>query len=74
MCKVFGGPDNYEGTSIFKAHARLRIQSEAFAEVATLLQETLEDAGISDEDVATILGKVMDLRSQIVAPTVPPPE
>jgi hemoglobin len=67
MCKVLGGPDNYKGASLVAIHARLGITSAAFDEVATILQETLEDAGVSDEDVALIIGVVASVKSEIVA-------
>jgi hemoglobin len=67
LCKVMGGPDNYEGRALEKAHARLDISPEAFAEVAQLLQESVQDAGVEPADVATIMGVVAAARPLIVS-------
>ena len=42
------------------------IKGENFAEVAEILEETLEDAGVEDEDIKTIMGIVGSTRSEIV--------
>jgi hemoglobin len=67
LCKVLGGPDNYEGRALEKAHAHLNVSPEAFAEVAVLLQESVQDAGVEPADVATIMGVVSAARPQIVS-------
>ena len=67
LCKVLGGPDNYDGRSLVAAHKGLNITPEAFAEVARILQETLEDGGVEDEDVATILGVVGGTAHDIIS-------
>ncbi len=66
LCKVLGGPDNYEGRSLRAAHIGLRISPEAFAEVAQHLKSTLEGGGVVPEDVAAVLALVASTRSEIV--------
>ena len=63
---ALGGPAQYTGRSLKAAHQNLQISGEAFAEVAEILQECLEDAGMSDEDVATVMGIVGSTRGDIV--------
>lgn len=66
LCKVLGGPDNYNGRALAAAHAKRGITSEAFDEVAMLLKESLEEAGVEPDDVVTILGVVASVKGDIV--------
>ena len=66
LCKAMGGPDNYEGRSLAPAHVNLGISSEDFGLVGEILQETLEDGGVEDADVAAIMGIVVSVKDQIV--------
>jgi len=66
LCKVLGGPDNYEGRSLAKAHAGLNIDGRTFALVGQLLQESLEEAGVEPDDVKMILSVVVGVRNDIV--------
>ncbi len=64
---VLGGPSVYSGRSMAVAHAGMGVTEAAFAEVAEILQDTLEDNGVEDDDIDTIMGKVGALKSVIVA-------
>ena len=57
----------YDLGRLKNAHSRMNIQGEHFAEVAEILEETLEDAGVEEEDIQTIMGIVASTRSEIVA-------
>ena len=61
-----GGPVTYEGEQLEKMHSRLNVTDEAFGEVAELLEEVLEDFGVEDEDIETLMGIVGGSKSQIV--------
>ena len=65
---VLGGPVKYTGKELKIVHAPLGITYAAFAEVAELLEETLEDLGVEEEDIETILDIVGGLKSDIVIP------
>lgn len=65
LAKALGGPDKYAGRDLTKAHARFKITTTDFGEVAELLQETLEEGGVSDEDVKTIITTVASLKGDI---------
>ena len=67
LSKALGGPDKYAGRDLAKAHARFKITSTDFGEVAELLQETLEEGGVSDKDVETIIATVASLKSEIAS-------
>ena len=52
--------------TLLESHRNLHITEEAFARVAELLQENLEDAGVIPADVQTIMGIVASAKSDIV--------
>lgn len=64
---ALGGPDRYQGKDIKAVHAPLKITLPDFSEVAELLEESLEDGGVSEEDIETILAIVSSLQDQIVS-------
>ena len=64
---ALGGPAQYTGRTLEASHTSLKITHEHFDEVAEILQDTLEDAGMSDEDVETVMGIVGSTRSAIVS-------
>jgi hemoglobin len=66
LCKVLGGPDNYAGRAMRSVHQGRGITPEVFAEVAGLLQESLEEAHVEPTDVKTILGVVASVRRDVV--------
>lgn len=67
LCVALGGPIRYEGRTLAKAHQRLNISAEHFDLVAEILEDTLVDCGVEEDDVAAILGVVGDTRADIVA-------
>jgi len=66
MSQVLGGPANYSGRELGEAHARFRITVEHFDLVAEILEETLEDGGMEDDDVESIMDIVAGTREVIV--------
>lgn len=68
LSQILGGPSTYSGRELGQAHAFLNVTESAFIEVADILQEVLEDSGVEDEDVVTIMGIIGSFKSQIVAP------
>ena len=65
---VLGGPVQFDLTRLKTAHQDLAINDEAFQEVAQILQETLEDAGMEDDDVVTVMEIVASTYHDIVSP------
>ena len=63
---ALGGPAEYTGRALEASHRGLQINDEDFDEVAEILQENLEDAGMSDEDVAAVMALVGSTRASIV--------
>ncbi|MTD54652.1 group I truncated hemoglobin [Amycolatopsis pithecellobii] len=70
---ALGGPDHYAGLSMRDAHRGRGIGQAQFDRVATLLSESLLDAGVPQNLVDQILAAVAPLAGDIVSPTVPRP-
>lgn len=68
MEMVLGGPKNYDGPSMHLAHAGRGIEARHFHAVALHLAATLQGAGVTDPDAATIIGIVAGLRDEILDP------
>ncbi|MEK6774661.1 MAG: group 1 truncated hemoglobin [Bdellovibrionota bacterium] len=66
ICMALGGPNNYNGKSMEIAHKKLKITNEAFTEVAGYLQDALEEAGMEDGDVKTVITLVGSMSNQII--------
>jgi len=67
IAKVLGGPNQYEGRDLKAVHARFNISLPHFQEVAELLEEALDEAGVDGEDTKTIISVVASLQNQIVS-------
>ena len=67
LSKAMGGPDQYEGRNLAKAHERFNISEKDFSTVANCLEETLEEAGVADEDIAAIMDIVASTQQQVVS-------
>ena len=67
ISSLMGGPASYTDQKLLEVHAHLKIGPRAFEEMSTLLQETLEDAGMDDDDVARVIGEINKRQSLIVS-------
>ena len=63
---IMGGPVTYEDGQLERIHRRLNVTEEAFAEVAELLEEVLEDFEMEEEDVETLMDIVASSKPKIV--------
>ena len=63
---ILGGPVKYTGNELKTVHAPMAITEESFAEVAELLEETLEDMDVDEDDIETIMEIVSGVKSKIV--------
>ena len=52
---VMGGPSSTTDEQLYKAHASLNIRPEDFRLVASVLEETLEDFDVAEDDIHYIL-------------------
>ena len=67
IAKALSGPDKYKGRDLKQVHMPLGITSEHFSEVAELLEEALDEAGVATDDVESIITLVASLKDQIVS-------
>lgn len=63
---VTGGYDDYEGPSMYRAHAHLDITDEAFDRVADHLDASLRACNVSENDRKELLAEVASLKDEIV--------
>jgi len=64
---ALGGPDNYTGLDLKKVHAPYQITVPHFQEVAELLEESLDEAGVEQVDIDSIITLVSSLMDQVVS-------
>ncbi|MFA9558166.1 group 1 truncated hemoglobin [Evansella sp. AB-rgal1] len=63
---ALGGPNQYTGTSMEKAHQGMNIQPEHFHAIAKHLTDALAHFGVSNEDIDQVITKVASLRDDIL--------
>ncbi|UCZ54070.1 group 1 truncated hemoglobin [Bacillus shivajii] len=63
---ALGGPNQYSGTSMEKAHEGMNIQPEHFKAIATHLENTLRELDVQDEDIQQVMEKIAGLAPSIL--------
>ncbi|SES41562.1 group I truncated hemoglobin [Salipaludibacillus aurantiacus] len=63
---ALGGPNQYSGTSMEKAHEGMNIKPEHFNAIAGHLNETLEELEVSEEDRDQVMEKIGALAPHIM--------
>jgi hemoglobin len=66
ISSLMGGPASYSDEEIRRVHAHLSVTDEAFDEMTELLEETLEDFGMNDDDIAAVMKEIGGRRHLIV--------
>lgn len=66
LASVMGGPASYTPEHLARVHERLKIDDAAFEGTVLILRETLEDHGLEETDIATVIGRVREQKSSIV--------
>jgi len=66
FCSIMGGPVQYDASQLTDVHRDLNISEEAFAEVAELFEEVLEDFSVDQQDIDTLMSIVGSVKPQIV--------
>ncbi|MEL7370980.1 MAG: group 1 truncated hemoglobin [Myxococcota bacterium] len=69
LSQVLGGPDTYSGRTLQRAHQGLKIDAQAFEEVARCLRDSLTEAGVENDDLQAILKIVASTRNDIISQT-----
>ena len=63
---ALGGPKQYTGKSMAKAHEGMNLQPEHFNAIATHLHDALAHFGVEEADIDTALTKVASLKDDIL--------
>ncbi|OIJ15535.1 group 1 truncated hemoglobin [Anaerobacillus arseniciselenatis] len=63
---ALGGPNQYSGTSMAKAHEGMNIQPEHFNAIAKHLGNALAHFGVQERDIEQALAKVASLKDDIL--------
>jgi hemoglobin len=63
---ALGGPKNYTGKSMAKAHEGMNLQPEHFNAIATHLHDALAHFDVPESDIDTALTRVASLRDDIL--------
>jgi len=63
---ALGGPNQYSGKSMAKAHEGMNLQPEHFNAIVKHLHDALAHFGVSESDIDTALTKVATLRDDIL--------
>jgi len=66
MAYLLGGPASYSDEHLRLAHARLGIDNRSFDRMTVVLRETLEDFGLADRDVDSVMVQIKGRRDIIV--------
>ena len=64
---VAGGPVEYTGADMREAHAHMDIDEADFDRVGQYLQSALEENGVADEHVETIMAEVVALKQPVLS-------
>jgi hemoglobin len=67
IASLAGGPASFTDEALRRAHARLGITRDEFAEMAELLRETLEDHDFDPADIDVVIGEFRRREPYIVA-------
>lgn len=63
---ALGGPNQYSGQSMAKAHEGMNLQPAHFDAIATHLHDALAHFGVNETDIDTALSKVASLKDDII--------
>ena len=66
ISQVMGGPVTYSNEMLAQLHTKHDVTEQAFDEICSLLQETLEDFELEQQDVEYIINDVKDRRRWVV--------
>jgi hemoglobin len=63
---ALGGPNQYTGVSMAKAHAGMNIQPVHFGAIAQHLHDALLHFGVNESDIDQVLAKISTLKDDIL--------
>ena len=66
ISQALGGPNQYTGRSMEKAHAGLDLQPEHFEAIANHLRESLAEYGLTQEEIKSALERISTLKGSVL--------
>lgn len=63
---VTGGPNQYTGNSMARAHEGMNLQEEHFQAVATHLVSSLAEFGVSEEQINQVVSKLLSMKAEVL--------
>ena len=67
IAMAMGGPASYTNEMLRQVHAGLNIDTKAFNEAVSLLQETLEEFELGRDDIGVIIDDIRNRAQYIIA-------
>lgn len=64
---ALGGPESGSTVNLKEVHAPYKIKEHHFYEVVELLEESLEEASVTKEDITTIIAIISELMDEIIS-------
>ena len=66
LAKAFGGPDNYKGRDLRRAHRHLDLKESDFSAIAGHLQATLKELKIDDALIAEVMAVAASTKDAVL--------
>lgn len=63
---ALGGPNQYSGASMTKAHEGMNLQMDHFMTVAKHLSDALRDFNVSEDDIQSVINHLLTLKDDIL--------
>lgn len=63
---ALGGANQYSGRSMEQAHAGLNLQPEHFEAIAKYLGESLDEYGLTQEEINSVLERISTLKESVL--------
>jgi len=67
LCEAAGGPETYDATPVREAHLHLPFTPEHIERAVELLEESLDEFDVPEEDAKTVVGAVAAFEEDLLA-------
>jgi hemoglobin len=67
LCEAAGGPETYDATPVREAHLHLPFTPEHIQRAVALLEESLDEFDVPEEDARTVVGAVAAFEEDLLA-------
>lgn len=67
LCEAAGGPETYDAEPVREAHIHVPFTPEHIERAVTILDETLDDFDVPDEDAEAVVGAIAAYESDLLA-------